>query len=369
MSAQICRWGILGTAGIAKKNWQSIRNSGNGVVVGVASRSIERAQAYIDECQGHVAFGTAPKAFGSYEEMIDSPDIDALYIPLPTGLRKEWVLKAAAAGKHIMCEKPCGRDLAEIEEMLAACQQANVQFMDGVMFMHSKRLDAIREVLEDGESIGTVRRIHTQFSFNAPEDFLAGDIRMNSELEPLGCLGDLGWYNIRFSLWAMKYTLPAKVSARLLNAQGREDSPQPVPTEFSGELFFEGGISASFYCSFRTEHQQLATISGNKGNLRLDDFVLPFYGNEVAFTVSNAQFSQEVCDFNMKRFEKRIAVEEYSDSHPNAQETNLFRNFATLALSGKPDPIWGDIAHKTQNVMMACVESARLGGELVQVIQ
>ena len=71
----------------------------------------------------------------------------------------------------------------------------------------------------------------------------------------------------------------------------------------------------------------------------------------------------------MKRFEKRIAVEEYSDSHPNAQETNLFRNFATLALSGNPDPFWGEIAHKTQNVMMACVESARLGGELVAVLK
>jgi predicted dehydrogenase len=189
---------------------------------------------------------------------------------------------------------------------------------------------------------------------------------MNSELEPLGCLGDLGWYNIRFSLWTMKYALPTKVSARLLNAQGRDDSPQAVPTEFSGELFFEDGVSASFYCSFITEHQQLATISGNKGNLRLDDFVLPFYGNEVAFTVSNAQ---DVCDFNMKRFEKRIAVEEYSDSHPNAQETHLFRNFANLALSGKPDSSWAEIAHKTQNVMMACVESARLGGELVPVLR
>jgi predicted dehydrogenase len=163
MSEQICRWGILGTAGIAKKNWQSIRHSGNGIVVGVASRSLERAQAYIDECQGHVSFEIPPLAFGSYEEMIHSPEIDALYIPLPTGLRKEWVIQAAAAGKHILCEKPCGKDIGELEEMLAACQQANVQFMDGVMFMHSKRLNAIREVLEDGESIGEIRRIHTQF--------------------------------------------------------------------------------------------------------------------------------------------------------------------------------------------------------------
>ncbi len=368
MSENICRWGILGSAGIARKNWQSIHNSGNGTLVGVASRSAERAQAYIDECQAHVSYPEAPRAFGSYEEMVDCPDIDALYIPLPTGLRKQWAIRAAQAGKHVLCEKPCGSDVGELEEILEACAQAGVQFMDGVMFMHSRRLDRIREVLEDGESIGRLRRINTLFSFCAPEDFLTGDIRMNSDLEPLGALGDLGWYNLRFTLWAMDYAIPKTVTGRLLNASARADSPSPVPTEFSGELFFDGDVSAGFYCSFLTEHQQLATISGTKGNLRLDDFVLPFFGNEVAFTVNNAQFSQDVCDFHMKRFQRRIAVEEYSDSHPTSQETNLFRNFGDLVLGGTPDPQWGEIALKTQKVMMACVESARLGGEPVQVL-
>ena len=368
MSDKICRWGILGSAGIAKKNWQSIRNSGNGIVSGVASRSEERAEAFINDCIQQVCVDPAPTAYGSYEAMIESPDIDAVYIPLPTGLRKEWVLRAAAAGKHVMCEKPCGCDAGELEEMLAACKQANVQFMDGVMFMHSKRLDALREVVDDGETVGKIRRIHTQFSFCAPDDFLANDIRMNSDLEPLGCLGDLGWYTIRFTLWTMKYAMPKKVVGRLLDARGRADSPQPVPTEFSAEMFFEDGVSASMYNSFITEHQQLAHISGTKGNVRLDDFVLPYFGNEVAFTASNAQFSQDVCDFHMKRFEKRIAVPEYADSHPTSQETNLFRNFATLANSGNPDESWGEIALKTQKVMEACVESARLGGEPVDML-
>ena len=73
MSNNTCRWGILGSAGIARKNWQSIRNSGNGTLVGVASRSIERAQSYIDECQSHVSYPEPPRAFGSYEEMVESP--------------------------------------------------------------------------------------------------------------------------------------------------------------------------------------------------------------------------------------------------------------------------------------------------------
>ena len=94
--------------------------------------------------------------------------------PLPTGPRKEWAIKAAEAGKHLMCEKPCGVDAAEVEEIISACDKAGVQFMDGVMFMHSDRLAKIRESLDDGETIGKLRRIATQFSFWAPEDFLTG---------------------------------------------------------------------------------------------------------------------------------------------------------------------------------------------------
>ncbi len=362
MSEDICRWGILGTAGIAKKNWQSIKNAGNARLVAVASRDTERAQAYIDECQAHVAFDPAPRAVGSYEELLASDDVDAVYVPLPTGPRKEWAIKTAEAGKHLMCEKPCGVDVAEVEEIIAACERANVQFMDGVMFMHGKRLDKIREILDDGESIGKLCRVATQFSFWAPEDFLTGNIRMHSDLEPLGCLGDLGWYNIRFNLWVMNYRMPRVVTGRMLNASGRSDSPRPVPTEFSGEMLFDGDVSAGFYCSFLTEHQQWAHVSGTKGSLRVDDFVLPYYGNEAAFTVSNPVFDQTVCDFSMERHEKRVASDEYSDSHRTSQETKLFRNFSDLVLSGTPDPHWPEIALQTQRVMMACVESAENGG-------
>ena len=98
----------------------------------------------------------------------------------------------------------------------------------------------------------------------------------------------------------MKYATPLAVTGRLLNASGRSDSPHPVPTEFTGQLFFED-VSASFYCSFLTEHQQLAHISGSKGNLRIDDFVLPYFGNRLQFHSSNAVFDCDVCDFRMER--------------------------------------------------------------------
>jgi predicted dehydrogenase len=364
MAEQRCRWGILGTAQIANKNWQAIRLSGNGIVTAVASRSLERAEEYAGARQFECPFDTPPAAVGSYEELLARDDVDAVYIPLPTGLRKEWVIRAARAGKHVLCEKPCAVSAEDLQEMLAVCREQSVQFMDGVMFMHSRRLDAIREVLDDGGSIGEIRRITTQFSFCAPEEFLTGNIRMSSELEPQGCLGDLGWYTIRFALWTMNWQMPREVRGRELASQGRSDSPSPVPMEFSGDLQFDG-VSTGFYVSFRTEHQEWAHVSGSQGYLHVKDFVLPFYGSELGFEVSNNVSTVSGCDLNIEEHTRRIAVPEYSNSFHNAQETNMFRTFSRLVLEGRTDPHWGEIALKTQRVLDACLKSARNGGEPV----
>ncbi len=247
--------------------------------------------------------------------------------------------------------------------MVEACRANNVQFMDGIMYMHSKRMDALREVIDDGQSIGEIRRITTQFSFCAPQDFLAENIRLNSSLEPAGCLGDLGWYTIRFILWTLNYEMPNSVSARLISGAGRSDSPDKVPTQFSAELFFGNDVTASFFNSFRTEHQQWANVSGSKGHLTVNDFVLPYCGNELDFTVSNAHFDVRNTQFVMERHDRRIAVSEYSNNHPTAQETNLFRRFGELVIGGQPDEHWAEIALKTQRVLDICLESARASGE------
>ena len=366
MSNKICRWGVLSTAGIARKNWHAIHLSGNGRIVAVASRDEARAATFVEECQSEAPFDPVPRAFGSYEALLADPDIDAVYIPLPTGMRKEWVIKAAKAGKHVMCEKPCAIDARDLEEMISACDEAGVQFMDGVMFMHSKRLDAVRAEIEKGE-IGALKRIQTLFSFRAPEDFLAGNIRVHSDLEPAGCLGDLGWYTLRFTLWVMQYQMPRSLTARMLSSFSREDSPDDVPMEFSAELFFDGGVSASFYCSFLTEHQQYAIVSGTQGNLILRDFVLPYVDSEIHFDVNRAHFEVRGCQFNMERHTRTVSVPEYGNNHPNAQETYLFTKFSDLVTQGERESHWPEIALKTQKLLDACLESARGGGREVEV--
>jgi predicted dehydrogenase len=367
MTGNKVRWGILGTAQIARKNWKAIRNTGNSTVVAVASRNLARATEFIAECQSEAPMEAPPTAFGSYEELLASKQVEAVYIPLPTGLRKEWVLRAAAAGKHIVSEKPCAPSVADLQEMIEACRRNRVQFMDGVMFMHSRRLEGMREALDNPTSVGEVRRITSAFSFHAPPEFFEANIRANSVLEPYGCLGDLGWYCIRFALWVMGGQLPRRVTGRILNEFGKTKGRAPVPTEFSGEMFFDHGVSSGFYCSFLTAIEQWAQVSGSKGYLRTSDFVVPFFGSEAAFELNNAVHNVSGCDFNMEAHWRSLAVAEYSNSHPTAQETNLFRNFADQARSGRLDEAWPDIALKTQQVMSACFESARQESRVTEI--
>jgi predicted dehydrogenase len=369
MDKRILHWGILGAANIARKNWKAIWNSKNGRITAVASRDLQRSQRFIDECQEQAPFRPAPRALGSYEDLLAAPDVDAVYIPLPTGLRAHWVKRAAEAGKHVICEKPCATSVVELAEMLDACQRNQVQFMDDVMFMHSRRFVRIREVLDDGHTVGSIRRITAAFTFCAPAEFFVSNIRAQSGLEPDGCLGDLGWYCIRFALWAMNWKLPQQVTGRILSEFKHASSQLPVPTEFSAELLYPGGVSSSFYCPFITADEQWVNVSGARGFLRVPDFVLPFTGSQIAFYTGNPGLEVQGCDFEMQPRCRRWVVKEHSHSHPTAQESQLFRRFAEQVRSGTLNPLWPEIALKTQQVMQACRESSRKQGRPVEMKQ
>src|SRR5262245_54492712 len=126
------RLGILGAANIARKNWQGILNSGNSIVTAVASRDLDRAGTFIADCQMGAPMEKPAKAYCNYEDLLRDSSIDAVYIPLPTGVRKKWVLRAAEARKHVICEKPCATSVSDLQEMIDACRRNKVQFMDGV---------------------------------------------------------------------------------------------------------------------------------------------------------------------------------------------------------------------------------------------
>ena len=367
MSAEVCRWGIMGTSGIARKNWHAILNAENATLVAVASRDVAKADAYIDENQTQYAFQERPRAIGSYEALLTADDIDAVYIPLPTGARTEWVIRAAQAGKHVLGEKPAGVSASEVEEILSTCQANQVHYMDGVMFMHSARLSKMKEVLADGESVGEIRRIASHFSFGAPEEFRQTNIRVHSELEPAGCLGDLGWYTIRISQWAMDWQMPKQVVGRIITDQQHPHGKTTVPIEFAGELIYENGVSAGFYCSFITHHQQWTHISGSKGWLHLSDFVIPNYAATAEFTVANDDLVINGCQFDMERHATQYSVREYSNNAASAHETNMFRNFSDTIRSGRADQDWGAIALQTQRIVDALMQSAAEGQAIIDI--
>jgi predicted dehydrogenase len=350
------RFGIVGPARIARKNWKAIFHSGNCEVAAVASRDLDRSLKFIVESQAQVPFTTPPAAFGSYEELLAAKNIDSVYIPLPTALRKEWVVRAAQAGKHVICEKPCAVSAGDLEEMISACRKNCVQFMDGVMFMHNRRLDQIRAVLDEGVAVGRIKRITSHFSFLGAEDFMRANIRANHALEPTGCLGDLGWYCIRFALWAMNWQLPRRVDGKIISRAAND--PAGVPVEFSGELFFDGGISSGFYCSFVAASQQTVTITGSKGLLNMHDFVNPFRG-EPAFETVKVEFHSDGSNSFARPVSQPFPFIESGDNTATSQETNMFRNFANQIFSGKLNDDWPEIALKTQKVQDACLEAAR----------
>ncbi|HEY3863455.1 MAG TPA: Gfo/Idh/MocA family oxidoreductase [Verrucomicrobiae bacterium] len=351
------RWGILSTAGIARKNWRAIRDSGNSIVTAVASRDAARGREFIDHCQREMPAEFSPAALGSYEALIESKDVDGIYIPLPTGLRKEWVLRAAAAGRHVLCEKPCGLSAADVREMTEACRKHRVQFMDGVMFMHNLRMSRLREILDDQKMMGPIRNMMSVFSFAGTDAFYKDNIRIHSELEPAGSLGDLGWYCLRFALWAMNWRLPREATGRILSAHGSRLSPAASPTDFSGELIFEGGVSMGFYCSFRAQFQNWVTMGGALGCLRVADFVHPTSIHEPSFELNGAAERVKICDCEGP----------HSASRAPGQDSRMFRNFAGQAASGKLNEEWPGWAVKTQQVMDACLQSARRGGSAVHI--
>ncbi|PPS06746.1 hypothetical protein GOBAR_AA13896 [Gossypium barbadense] len=203
------RFGIIGCAEIARKVSRAIQLAPNATVSAVASRSFDKA-ANFAKANG---FPPDTKIYGSYESLLDDPDIDAVYLPLPTSLHLKWAVLTAQKKKHLLTEKPVALSVAEFDQILKACEENGVQIMDGTMWVHNPRTHKMKQFLNDKEQFGQLRTVNSCFTFFADPDFLKNDIRVKPDLDALGALGDAGWYGIRSILWAADYELPKTVTA------------------------------------------------------------------------------------------------------------------------------------------------------------
>lgn len=256
----VVNWGIMSTAEIASKVCPAIQAAHNSTVLSVASRSKEKAAEWAEK---HGVEGS----YGSYDELLDDERIHAVYIPLPTALKTEWAIKAAEKKKHVLVEKPLP-PLEDLSRIVHACQRNGVQFMDGTMWPHSNRTKHIRESVLP--SLGEIRRIDAGFTFRAPNDewLHGGNGRTDKTREPMGCLGDQGWYPISAIMFAKQYELPVKVQA-LSVRKNRVDTIVGC----GAIVIFRDGSWASLDCGCEAAHRSYYQVAAMEHTLYIDDLV------------------------------------------------------------------------------------------------
>jgi len=254
--------GILSTSSIVDKTLPGLLKEFT--IIGVASRDKKKGQKFIDDRKitGAIAM--------THEEMINHEDIVAVYNPLPTRVRGEYVKKLFEAGKHVYLEKPMGGSYEELCSLQTLASEKNLQWLDGTMWYHSNRTLDIAKAIE-AKKIGDVKHVIASFCFKAPTDewLNGGNGRTNLDQEPMGALGDSGWYPISAILFAYGFReVPIKVVANSwkLNTVN-------ALIEIRGFMWFSDGKTAQFDAGFETSHRSQYEVCGTEGSIVVKDLV------------------------------------------------------------------------------------------------
>jgi predicted dehydrogenase len=245
----VVRWGVLSTAQHGRYTVApSIRASTRGVLAAVASRDGDRARDYAKELE-------IPTVHGSYEALLADPNVDAVYIPLPNSLHKEWAIRAAQAGKHVLCEKPLALNAAEAAEMVEAFRGTGLKLAEAFQWRHHPQAMRVRELLHQGR-IGELRLIEAAFSFMLDRP---GDIRSKPEVGG-GSLYDVGCYPVALARY-MAGQEPLEVTAQGRWSQSGIDDLVVATVRFPGEIFAQ--LTCGFVLPLRREYE----IFGSTGSL------------------------------------------------------------------------------------------------------
>ncbi|KAJ8609235.1 hypothetical protein CTAYLR_008061 [Chrysophaeum taylorii] len=354
---EVVRVGIMGSAAIAKKNAVALQRSSSCRLVAIASRNESKAKAWCEE------LGVTLRVV-DYEGMVADPEVDAVYVPLPTMLHLEWVLKLAAAKKHVLVEKPVGVTTADVEKMIAACREHGVAIMDGTMFMHHARF-ALMSRLFDDVLHWKCTRVTSAFSFYGGDDFLAkGNVRTRADADPLGALGDLGWYCARITLAAFRYEAPVSVVARL-----RDESDDGVPFELDVDVEFSGDRRATFHASFKHDFRQwFEAFSRNDYGaarvVRCSDFVIPRREETTEFEIEELPSPPTVQHDTILLTSKTVVP-----VGPCSQERDMWDAFASLCRGDLERRAFFEKATLlTTQILSAAITSIQNGGASTPVV-
>lgn len=250
------RWGLLSTANINRRLIPAIRASQRGELVAVASRSKATSAAYAKKWE-------IPHAFGSYEGMLNSGMVDAVYISLPNHLHAEWSIRAMQAGVHVLCEKPFAISLEEVDAMVAASHQYGRALAEAFMYRHHPQTKIAGEWVHSGR-LGKICLVRSIFNFPLQN---RGNVRLVPEYGG-GCLWDVGVYPLSFSQYILGSLPEWVIGAQWIGASGVDET-------FAGQMHYSGDQMAQIASSFRSPQYTYAEIIGTEGQLILNR---PFIG-------------------------------------------------------------------------------------------
>jgi predicted dehydrogenase len=245
------RWGILGTAAIAREAFlPALARAGGGVAQVVGSRDGARAQRFAQ------AAGVT-RGVGGYAAVLEDPEVEAVYIPLPNALHAEWTMAALEAGKAVLCEKPLCASPEETEQVLAVARRTGRPLWEAFVFPFHQQMDQLQAWLAEG-AIGTLQEIHSSFHFRLEDP---GDIRLSLPLAG-GALNDLGCYPVRLArLLFGAEAIGAAARARFL--------PDGVDVELWGVVDFPGDRRLFLSCGLRWDGLPFTRLIGTAGEIRL----------------------------------------------------------------------------------------------------
>jgi D-xylose 1-dehydrogenase (NADP+, D-xylono-1,5-lactone-forming) len=254
------RWGLMSTARINRRLIPAIRESKRGKLAAVASRDLEKARGYARE-------QNIPLAFGSYQDMLDSGEVDAVYISLPNHLHAEWTIKALQAGVHVLCEKPFAVSVEEVDQVIQVQQETGAAVAEAFMYRHHPQTSLVHEFLDNGE-LGQITALRGIFTFLMGERGRSPDslnVRMVPEFGG-GCLWDVGIYPLSYAQFLMGGPPEWVQGSQTLGPSGVDEvfiGQMGYPIEDGGEVLAQ--IAGSFNAPYHTQME----IIGREGRLEL----------------------------------------------------------------------------------------------------
>lgn len=316
------RWGVLSTATIGlTQGIPAIQRSENAELVGLASRG-DRGKAKAEEL-------SIPRYYESYEKLLDDPEIESVYIPLPNHLHLEWAVKAARKGKHVLCEKPAFLHAKDTKGMAEVCREQGVYFMEAFMYQFHPQHERVKKIIASGE-IGEVKLMRSSFSFyisNREEN-----IRLSKE-KGGGSIYDVGCYSI--------HAARSILQSEPVEIQAFSDLDPSTGVDLSSvvHMKLENGSPVVFDCSFDMANREEYEVVGTKGTITVNRAFRPdVYGGEGLILIRTKEGQRE----------EKVTGDQYRSQ---------IEHFSACILDGKEPSYTLEETYKNMLAIDACYQS------------